>query len=157
MRKLFVVAAALFMFIPFVSGQSNVEEIEYFQAIFGSEKKAIVAAFVNLEGDAIKAFWTTYDQYETERKTLGKNRMVLLEKYAETYEGMTDEQTDEIIAAMSKQRKSLDKLIDSYYKKIKKVSGSKAAAQFFQLEHYFLAAIRLSILENIPVIGELDN
>ena len=157
MRKLFFVAAALFMFIPFVSGQSNAEEVEYFQAIFGSEKKSVVAAFVKLEGDPKEAFWTTYDQYETERKTLGKNRVALLEKYAETYEGMTDEQTDEIIAAMIKQGKSVNKLIDSNYKKIKKVSGSKAAAQFFQLEHYFLAAIRLSILENIPVIGELDN
>ena len=61
-------------------------------------------------------FWTTYDEYEAERKTLGKNRVALLEKYAETYEGMTDVQTDEM-----------------------------------------MAAIRLSILESIPVIGELDN
>jgi len=157
MKKVLLIAAAIVMFIPFVSGQSNVEEVEFFQSIFGSEKKAIVAEFINLEGEAKDAFWTAYDEYEIQRKAFGKNRIALLEKYAETYEGMTDTQTDEIMASTSKQMKSLNKLIDTYYKKIKKSSGSKSAAQFFQLEHYFLSVVRLSILETIPLIGELDN
>ncbi|MEN8157146.1 MAG: hypothetical protein ABFS10_09350 [Bacteroidota bacterium] len=157
MKRLFFVVAAMLLITPLVSGQSNTEEVEYFQAIFGSEKKSIVSEFVHLEGDVKDAFWATYDAYETERKTLGKNRVALLEKYAETYQDMTDEETDEMMASMSKQMKSIDKLIDSYYKKIKKVSGSKAAAQFFHLEHFFLSAIRLSVLESIPVIGELGD
>ena len=53
--------------------------------------------------------------------------------------------------------KANEKAILSYYKKIKKSSGSKAAAQFYHLENYFLSAIRLTILESIPVIGEFDD
>jgi hypothetical protein len=47
--------------------------------------------------------------------------------------------------------------MDQYYKKIKKASGSKVAAQFFQLEGYFLTQIRAAIFEEIPYIGEFDN
>jgi hypothetical protein len=50
----------------------------------------------------------------------------------------------------------LDKLLDKYYKKIKKASVSKVAAQFFQLESYFLSEIRSAIMQEIPYIGEFD-
>jgi hypothetical protein len=48
-----------------------------------------------------------------------------------------------------------DKLIQTYHLKIEKAAGVKPAAQFFQIESYFLSGIRVAILENIPFIGEL--
>ena len=134
--------------------QSNKEEIEFFQSIFGAEKKAIVANFI---GDADEAFWTKYDLYETERKALGQSRIALLKEYAENYSSLTDAKTDELMVKLVKQKSSTDKLITKYYKQIRKTSGSKAAAQFMQIETYFLSGIRMAILENIPFIGELDN
>lgn len=137
-----------------VNAQSNAEEIELFQSIFGMEKKQIVADFTQL--DSNNAFWPLYDEYETKRKNLGKARIQALSDYADNYDNMDDLKADETIKSMIDLRKKTDKLTDDYYKKIKKASGSKVAAQFFQLESYFLSAIRLSILEEIPFIGELD-
>jgi len=48
-----------------------------------------------------------------------------------------------------------DKLLATYYKKMEKAAGVRAAAQFFQLEVYLLSAIRLTVMDNIPFIGEL--
>jgi len=144
MKKLLFLALAALMIAPMAKSQSNAEEVEFFQSIFGSEKKAMVASFISLDGEAKDAFWTNYDLYETERKALGKSRITLLEKYAEEFEGMTEEQTDATMASWIKQRKASDKLIESYYKKIKKASGSKAAAQFYHLENYFLCDSRNS-------------
>lgn len=156
MKKLLFIIAAMLMIAPMAKSQSNAEEIDFFQSIFGSEKKAMVASFINLEGEASTAFWANYDRYETERKALGKSRIALLEKYADEYENMNADQTDAIMASWIKQRKAVDKLIDTYYKKMKKSSGSKAAAQFYHLENYFASAIRATLLESIPVIGEFD-
>ena len=136
--------------------QTNKEEVEIFQSIFGMEKKAIVAEFVQAEGEVGEAFWTLYDQYETERKELGLNRLDLINEYATNYSTMGNEKMDELVAKMMKQKSSTDKLVNKYYKKIKSASGSKVAAQFFQIENYFISAIRLSIYENIPFIGELE-
>ena len=148
----------LFAAIAFsaVNAQTNKEEVEFFQSLFGMEKKAIVAEFVQAEGEAGEAFWSLYDQYETERKELGLHRYDLIREYASNYMSMSEEKMDELVAKMIKQKSSTDKLVNKYYKKVKAASGSKAATQFFQIENYFISAIRLSIYESIPFIGELD-
>lgn len=135
--------------------QSQVEEVDFLQSIYGKEKKTMVADFIRLEGPAKDAFWTLYDEYERKRKDLGKRRILLLNKYAANYENMDDKTTDEIIKSMADQGAQTEKLIFSYYKKMAKAAGIKPAAQFFQLEHYFLSEIRLEILDKIPFIGEL--
>jgi hypothetical protein len=159
MRKnLFVLASALFTVFAFVQtskAQSNSEEADFMQSIFGMEKKAVVADFLEIESNA--PFWALYDEYETKRKDLGKERLAVLTDYAENYDKLTDAKYDAVISSMIKLRKSNDKLTDTYYKKIKKASGSKVAAQFFQLEAYFSSQIRATIMEEIPYIGEFDN
>jgi len=134
--------------------QSDKEEIELYQAAFGMEKKEIIAGFLKL--DENNPFWAIYDEYETKRKELGKKRIELLKKYTTNYDNMSDAMADEIIKEIISQRKSTDKLIETYYGKVKKASGSKVAAQFYEIENYVLSGIRAEILESIPFIGELD-
>ncbi|NCA85394.1 MAG: hypothetical protein EOM83_07445 [Clostridia bacterium] len=148
----------LFAFLSvafFANAQSNNEEVDFYQSIFGMEKKAVVADFLNLEES--NPFWALYDEYEAERKELGKDRILTLAFYANNYDKMDDAKNDEIIKSMISLRNANDKLIDKYYKKIKKASGSKVAAQFFQLESYFLSEIRTNIMESIPFIGDFSN
>ena len=140
----------------FVFAQSNKEEIDLVQSVFGMEKKAIVAEFIKLEGAPKDAFWVAYDEYEGKRKALGQKRIALLEKYANSYTALDDTNTDEIIKEIITLQQQTDKLISDYYKKIKKVSGVKAAAQFYQIEGYILSKIRSAVMESIPIIGELD-
>ena len=137
-----------------INAQTNKEETDFFQSIFGMEKKAIVADFLGIDSE--NPFWSLYDEYETERKELGQERLVLLMDYAENYDVLTNDQYDAVIANMISLRKRTDKLMDRYYKKIKKTSGSKIAAQFFQIESFFLTQIRAAIFEEIPYIGEFD-
>jgi hypothetical protein len=141
-------------FVKTTNAQSNKEETEFMQSIFGMEKKAIVAEFLKLE--SANPFWVLYDEYETKRKELGKERINTLTNYVENYDNLADDKYDDVVASMISLRKSNDKLVDTYYKKIKKASGSKVAAQFFQLENYFLSEIRSAVMEEIPYIGEFD-
>lgn len=154
-NRLVSVLVLSLLFAAFSQAQSNKEEVEYLQAIFGMEKKAAIAEFIKVDANA--PFWAIYDAYEAERKQLGKERLNILEKYANNYGNMADVVTDDLIKQMQVQKKSLDKLIDTYYKKMNKSSGSKTAAQFYQFENYVLSAVRLEVLESIPFIGELDN
>ena len=139
-----------------VFAQSNKEDVDFIQSIYGKEKKTIVADFIKLEDAQKDAFWKLYDQYETERKALGKKRIALLEKYAAGYGTMDDASISQNIKETAALGMQTDKLIQTYYKKIEKAVGAKPAAQFFQIEVYLLSAIRAAILESIPFIGELD-
>jgi hypothetical protein len=156
-KNILILFGAILMAIAFVqttNAQSNKEETEFMQSIFGMEKKAIVAEFLKIE--SANPFWVLYDEYETKRKELGKKRFDILTDYVENYDNLTDAKYDEVVVSMISLRKSNDKLVDTYYKKIKKASGSKIAGQFFQLENYFLSEIRSAIMEEIPYIGEFD-
>lgn len=156
-KKTLILLGTLLMAIAFTqttNAQSNKEETEFMQSIFGMEKKAIIAEFLQI--DSSNPFWVLYDEYETKRKELGKDRINVLSDYVNNYDNLTDEKYEEVVSSMISLRKSNDKLIDTYYKKIKKASGSKIAAQFFQLENYFLSEIRSAIMEEIPYIGEFD-
>jgi hypothetical protein len=145
------------LLLAFVShAQSNKEEIDMFQSVFGMEKKALVAEFIKLEGAQKDAFWKTYDEYETKRKALGQQRIAVLNRYANSYATLDDLTTDEIIKDVISLQGKNDKLIADYYKKIKKSAGSKPAAQFYQIEGYILSKIRSTIMENIPLIGDLE-
>jgi hypothetical protein len=152
---------SVLLFSLFISGvafsQSNKEDVDIIQSVLGKEKKALVTEFLKLEaGPKTDAFWKLYDEYETERKTLGKQRIALLEKYASSYGSTNDAQTDQLIKEMQSLQGKTDKLIIKYYDKIKKSSSVKTAAQFYQLEAYFLSVIRATILNSIPFIGELN-
>ena len=146
-----MVALAFFAF-----SQSNKEEVDLVQSVFGMEKKAMAAEFIKLEGAPKDAFWVAYDEYETKRKELGKKRIGLLEKYVNGYSTMDDAGMDQITKEIISLQGETDKLIVTYYNKIKKGSGVKAAAQFYQFENYILSKIRAEIMENIPLIGEFD-
>jgi hypothetical protein len=154
MKNLLLLAAICLSTVAF--SQSNKEDVDFIQAIYGKEKKIIVGDFIKLEGAQKDAFWSLYDEYETKRKELGKKRIALLEKYAGSYSSIDDAKASEITKETIKLSAETDKLIATYHKKMEKASGAKAAAQFYQIEAYFLSVIRASILESIPFIGELD-
>ena len=153
MKKLLAFAVICLPLFSFA--QSNKEDIDLIQSIYGKEKKTIVADFIKLEGAQKDAFWKLYDEYEGKRKTLGQKRVALLEKYAANYGSMDDAATSSLIKETVSLGAETDKLIATYHKKIEKVAGAKPAAQFYQLEVYLLSSIRTAIFENIPFIGEL--
>jgi hypothetical protein len=145
------------LFSGLANAQSNKEDLDIIQSVIGKEKKATVADFLKLEaGPKADAFWKLYDEYETERKALGRERVTLLEKYAASYGTATDDQIDQIIKETNSLQEKTDKLIIKYYDKIKKEAGVKTAASFYQMEAFFLSLVRVAILNSIPFIGEMN-
>jgi len=151
-----ILAFGLLMAWVSVSSQSANEELAFYQSIFGMEKKALVSSFVDLDEQSAETFWGLYDEYEAARKVLGQKRFEILNKYANAYLNLDDATTDALIAESQQVNKDQAKLITRYYKKLKKAGGSKAAAQFYQLENYFQSAIRITLMEQVPFIGEFD-
>jgi len=154
MKKILSIAIILIATSSMVFSQVQQEEIDYYQSVFGMEKKMIVSAFLEL--DENDPFWKVYDEYETARKELGQRRFKLISEYAENYDNLTDEKTDELVKKSQAIRKSTTSLLNKYYKKVKKASGSKVAAQFYQIENYFIFAISSEIYTNLPFVGELE-
>ncbi len=122
------------------------------QAAFGMEKKEVVASFIKVSATQKDAFWKLYDEYETERKELGKQRINLLAVYAKEYLTMTATQADEWTKNVIELQKKTDALIVTYYGKVKAISDGLVATQFYQIENYILTAIRMEILKEVPFV-----
>ena len=153
MKKITLLIAALVIGVVTYS-QTNKEEVDLFQAAFGMEKKAVVANFVHPTDLQKDAFWMLYDEYEAARKENGKKRIQLLEQYAKEYKTMTNEQADAWTKEVIKLSTATDKLIVTYYNKIKKVTSATVATQFYQIEGYILTGIRMEILDEVPFLRQ---
>jgi hypothetical protein len=156
MKKIILLLAGI---MPAIFGfsQSNTEEIDYIQSIYGMEKKVIVADFVQPKEANKVAFWEVYDQYEVERKALGKERIMLIDDFAAKWEKMTNEEADAFMKKVIALAKKQDKLVNTYFMKVKKVTSPITAMRFYQLEAYLLSAIRVEILDAIPFVEDSDD
>jgi hypothetical protein len=151
MKKLLLIFVALLM-IGISNAQSNKEEVDLLQSMFGMEKKAMVADFVQVDAAKGDAFWKLYDEYETARKELGKKRIELLDQYVNTYSTITNEAADAWMKEVIKLGTSTDKLLNNYYNKIKKVTDPVTALKFYHIESYILNSIRAKITSEIPFV-----
>ncbi len=150
MKKITLLLTALFIAV-LVNAQSTKEEVDLMQAAYGMEKKAMVAEFVQVDPAQKDAFWKLYDEYETQRKALGKERIQLLDQYTAGYDKFTNESADAWTKKTIDLSKKTDALIVSYYNKIKKATNPIVALQFYQVEGYILSGIRVSLLESLPL------
>jgi hypothetical protein len=151
MKNYILIFTGLFLSF-FVKAQSAKEEVEIMQAAFGMDKRAAVAEFVKPSESQKVAFWEIYDEYETKRKDLGKERIELLKQYANQYQKMNGEQSDIWTKKVIALQKKTDLLLETYYHKVKKISDGKVATQFYQIESYILTGIRMQILQEVPFI-----
>ncbi len=155
MKTILFAITSIFITSSLAAQEVN-EEAEFFKKIFGVPKKEIVTQFVKAEGANGELFWKLYEEYEMKRKHMGQKRYEALNNYVKNYSTLTGESTDEIMMDIISLTTSQDKLISSYYKKIRKSAGIFIAAQFYQIEWYLQSELKTNILENIPVISELE-
>ncbi|MBV8252134.1 MAG: hypothetical protein JO154_05955 [Chitinophaga sp.] len=138
-----------------VHAQVNDDDQKTIQHIFGKEKKEIVAEYMDFKNNTNDPFWSLYDQYEQNRRTLSRERLDILQDYTRLYTTLDDESATSLIKRTLENDVAYDRFYERYFKKFSKVMGGKNAAKFIQLELYFQNAIKSSILNSIPFLGEL--
>ena len=155
MKKLIVIAVASLL-STCMFAQSNKEDVDLIQSIFGKEKKELVQVYMTIPEAQSAKFWTLYDEYETARKKLGQERIKLIEAYATNYETLDSKKASDLVTKKFAWADKYTKFQQSYFTKFSGVIGGLQAAKFMQLEDYIENCIRLTIQEEIPFIGELE-
>lgn len=94
-------------------------ETDAILTLLGIQKKEAVAQLVNIEKKDSAAFWNLYNEYLSKNKQNAKERVLLYEKTAESYDSMNAKTADSLATKFFKQRFDQEKHIEDYYKKIK--------------------------------------
>ena len=154
--KKFIIVAIIAVIAFGVKAQSNKEEIDLMQSVYGMQKKDLISKHMKIEAEKSDLFWKMYDEYELARKEIGLKRVKNIELYAEKYENLTGEDADALVKASMDIQKSFISLWEKTYKNMAKSISPVTAAQFIQAEMFFENMVRQELSMDIPLIGEFD-
>jgi hypothetical protein len=157
-KSLILVVAILMLSATFVKAQVSTgdPELDYIRKQYSQDKKSIVDQYMKLDVTQGGKFWPIYADFETEQQTLANTRLQIISEYVDNADTLTDKVADRLATAILKNNIDLDKADAKYYDKVKKAIGALNAAKYMQLEVYLQTAWKVTIQENIPVIGQLD-
>lgn len=133
------------------------EEIEHFQDLFGMEKVQVVTNLIEPAEEHRQLFWDLYDEYENARREQGLHRFEMIHNYIADYSTLNEENVGAMVKESMRLRDERDKLIRKFYERFAKQVSPVAAAQFYQIEHYFLSEINVALVEQLPIVGELKD
>ncbi|MBN7817624.1 hypothetical protein [Algoriphagus pacificus] len=156
--KTWIFTIAIFLAIPVTKAISQTmtidDEITLIQAAFGSDKKMLVEAYMDLPEAVAPGFWTIYQAYESERQALSRERMKIINDYLDEYQTLNNDQADLLAKRTLANDQALSKLHSKYYKKFKKVTSPIDAAKFLQIDTYIHNTIRNAMQQELPFIDE---
>ncbi|WP_194976548.1 hypothetical protein [Aquiflexum lacus] len=153
-----IIIFTFFLSLPLISmaqSPSVDDEITLIQSAFGMEKQALVRQYMDLPDSRSQAFWSIYQQYEEERRSIARERLKIINDYLENYETLDEVMLDELAKRRLKVDASRVKLHSKYYKRFKKATNATDAAKFLQLDDYIHSTISVVLLESLPFIGEI--
>jgi Spy/CpxP family protein refolding chaperone len=142
--------------LSFFAARAQNDEITLSQSIWGMQKRDIVTQYMKLSDTEAPGFWKEYDAYETDRKKIGMERALLVTDYVNNYATLTDVKATELVKKISANNIEFEKLELKTFEKMSKVITAVRAAQFIQLENYLLNAIRITMQESLPFVGDLE-
>lgn len=149
----------LFFAIPFTlftaSAQMTTEEASVVSGIYGKEKRTVYLETMNLQPNDSVAFWPLYNDFEDDRKDLGKTRIAILQRFAASYPAISNDDIHELVDDLIDTEDDINELRADYYSKIKDVTSAMVAAKFFIMESLLETQIQSALRTKIPFVERL--
>jgi hypothetical protein len=131
---------------------SKLDEATYRHAVT-EERRRIFAANLALGPEESLRFWKIYDEYAKEREPLDKDRFAFLQRYAQSYAAMSDDQAMAIALASGRLQIQDVQLRLKYPDTLRKKMSGRVAARFFQIDDYVTSSLRMNMLSGIPLVA----
>jgi hypothetical protein len=146
-----VLVVACCSFVSSVFAQSKTDEAEIIRSALQTEKKAIVAANMNLTDAESQTFWSVYDEYQKDLRKINEKFAAVIVEYAKNYSALTDDQAGEILKGYLVAEKERVALKQKFVKKFKKILPMTKVARYYQVENTIEAIVRYQLAQQIPL------
>jgi len=156
MKKIFtLIAFAMYVSAGFAQNNDGVDP-KFASYMIETERRTVFVQNMNLSDTDAKIFWEIFDQFEAELIPLREKGINTLKTYAEQYEKITDEQAATIEKGILANQAKRVKIRKKYFNKMNKALGGKIATRFMQLDNIIAMVLRLSIYDEIPLVGDMN-
>ena len=156
MKKIFtLIAFSMYMAAGFAQNNDGIDP-KFASYMIETERKTVFVQNMTLSDSIAPIFWGIYDQFEAELLLVRESGIANLKKYGTEFETLTDDQADEIMKVTLANEVKRNKIRKKYYGKMSKAVGGKTATRFMQLDTIVNMVLRLSIYDELPLVGDLD-
>jgi len=115
-----------------------------------SDKKLFIATNMQLTESEAKAFWPVYEAYEAELGKLRDREIKLIEKFAASYETMSNDVAKNLLDESLSIDSGHQKVRQSYLAKFRGVLPDTKVARYYQLESKIDAVMEYELARRIP-------
>ena len=148
-----VVAITFSVFIGSALAQDKpADNMELVKEKIRTDKKLFIAANMELTQSEADAFWPVYEAYQAELGKLRDREVKLIEKFAASYETMSDDVAKKLLNDSLSIDSSHQKLRESYLSKFRGVLSDKKVARYYQLENKINAVMEYELARRIPLV-----
>lgn len=128
-------------------------EAELYTTFLKAEKKAVVAENMKLTDKDAAIFWSIYDEYMLERSELSQDKGALAMYYLENIESHDPKAIDKIVKTTAHNQMTDIKLMEKYYKKIKKALSEEIGLRFYFIEEQLQLLLKQGLYQELPLIN----
>lgn len=100
-------------------------------------------------------FWPIFDKFETDRRVISERMARSVQNYVMNYQSFTDQQAADVAKATTDSERELIELRGKTADELKKRIGGKVGLRFFLIDDYLTIAVRLDVLDDLPVLSTL--
>jgi hypothetical protein len=118
-----------------------------------ADKKLVVATNMELTDAEAQGFWSIYEAYQRDLKTVNQRLITAILNYADAYKqgSITDAQAALMInEAIAIERFEVD-MLEAYAARLAGVLPPWKIVRYLQIERKIRAAIRFGVAENVPL------
>ena len=116
------------------------------------QKALVLAQNLTLTEDEAVEFWPVHRDYEAELSKLNDQKLVLIQRYAQSYQTMTDKEAAQLAKGSFDVEEKKTDLKRKYFKKFQKVVPATKVARFFQIENQLNMVLDLQVAASLPLI-----
>jgi hypothetical protein len=99
------------------------------------------------------AFWPIFEKFEGERRVVSERMVRIVQQYAQAYPNVGEEQAWEMVRGTADAEKELVAIRQKYADDVKKKISARASLRFYILDDYLTTAVRLGVLDDMPVVS----
>ena len=152
-----LLAVALTMtFIGFavsaVAQETPADNMEIVKEKARTDKKLLIATYLELTESEATAFWPVYEAYQAELGKLRDRDSKLIDEFAANFGSMSDDVAKKLLDDSLSIDSGYLKLRQSYLAKFRDVLPDTKVARYYQLENKIEAVIRYEQAKRIPLI-----
>ena len=144
-----ILAVGALAVLPAMAQTRN--DVEITRADIQADRKALVAANLELTDAQAAAFWPIYEEYRLEMSKIGDRSLKLVTDYAKGYETLADPQASTLLNEHLAIQKDAIKIKEKYKTRFEKVIPPKLVLRFYQVENRLDAIIQMELMSAIPL------